>query len=325
MTSTVTAIEDRYPTRVLGGPKLLERLDPTVWTGASTPGPIDPATLASYDSRGFLTVDGLLGPAEVRTYQQELARLARDPEIRADERTIVELDSQEIRSIFEVHRISPLIAELARDPQLRGRAEQILGSRVYVHQSRVNFMPAFEGKGFYWHSDFETWHAEDGMPAPRALSFSIALTDNYPFNGGLMLIPGSHRKFVSCVGVTPEDNYKSSLRSQVIGTPDREMITKLGAELGIEQFTGLAGSAVIFDCNTMHGSGNNITPFARSNIFLVFNSVDNALGEPFAVSAPRPEFIASRTLRNGSPSANCDVFAGVCHERGEEFDVGRAS
>lgn len=29
-------------------------------------------------------------------------------------------------------------------------------------------------------SDFETWHAEDGMPVPRAVSLSIALTDNYP-------------------------------------------------------------------------------------------------------------------------------------------------
>jgi ectoine hydroxylase len=44
----------------------------------------------------------------------------------------------------------------------------------------------------------------------------------------------------------------------------------------------------------MHGSGSNITPFARSNIFLVFNSVENALVEPFAASRPRPDFVASR-------------------------------
>lgn len=294
MTRTVTRLEDRYPTRVTGEPKLLPRPDPTVWSGVSAPGPIDPAALASYDSRGFLTVDGMLSPAEAALYRQELARLASDPGLSSDDRTIVEPDSGEIRSIFEAHRISPLIAELARDPRLRDRAEQVLGSKVYVHQSRVNFMPAFEGTGFYWHSDFETWHSEDGMPAARALSFSIALTHNHPFNGGLMLMPGSHRRFASCAGATPENNYKSSLRSQVIGTPDRSTLAALAEEFGIEQFTGPAGSAVMFDCNTMHGSGNNITPFARSNIFLVFNSVDNALGEPFAAPAPRPEFIASR-------------------------------
>ena len=87
-------------------------------------------------------------------------------------------------------------------------AEQLLGSRVYVHQSRINYKSGFDGKEFYWHSDFETWHAEDGLPRMRAVSASIALSDNTPLNGPLMLIPGSHRHFVACIGETPDDHYK---------------------------------------------------------------------------------------------------------------------
>jgi ectoine hydroxylase len=60
--------------------------------------------------------------------------------------------------------------------------------------------------------------------------------------------------------------------------------------------TGEPGSAVLFDCNAMHGSSNNITPYPRTNLFVVYNSVENALMEPFAAPAPRPEFIASRTF-----------------------------
>ena len=67
-------------------------------------------------------------------------------------------------------------------------------------------------------------------------------------------------------------------------------------QFGIDQFTGPAGSALWFDSNIMHGSGNNITPFPRSNVFLVFNSVENALVEPYAAPAPRPEHIASRNF-----------------------------
>jgi ectoine hydroxylase len=59
---------------------------------------------------------------------------------------------------------------------------------------------------------------------------------------------------------------------------------------------GPAGSATFFDCNMMHGSNGNITPSPRVNLFLVYNSVDNALVEPFAAPAPRPTFIASRTF-----------------------------
>ncbi|MCE7009164.1 ectoine hydroxylase [Kibdelosporangium philippinense] len=292
MTVTSTRAVDRYPTRVIGEPGLIDRTDPTVWT--DQPGPVDTATLASHDAKGYSIADGVLSKREVETYWQELVRLTGDPGLRADERVVIEKESQEIRSIFEVHRISQLIAELITDPRILDRACQLLGSEVYVHQSRVNFMPGFKGKGFYWHSDFETWHAEDGMPAPRAVSMSLALTDNYPFNGGLMVMPGSHRTFVPCTGQTPANHYRQSLKEQEIGVPSRENITALAAKHGIDQFTGEAGCALWFDANIMHGSGNNITPFPRSNIFVVFNSVENTLQEPYAAPQPRPTFIASR-------------------------------
>lgn len=293
MTLTESRIRDAYPTRVAGEAKLLDRTDPTVW-GSEQDGPFDGAGLAAHDAKGYTIIEGLLSPAEVQGYWQELVRLSSDEKLKADERVVTEKKSGEVRSIFEVHRISELISELARDPRVLDRARQILGSEVYIHQSRVNYMPGFKGSGFYWHSDFETWHAEDGMPRPRAVSCSIALTDNYPFNGGLMVMPGSQRTFVQCVGETPDDHYKASLKEQEIGVPSENDVTKLAAEHGIDQFTGPAGSALFFDSNIMHGSGNNITPYPRSNIFLVFNSVENALVEPFAADRPRPTFIGSR-------------------------------
>ncbi|HEY4018610.1 MAG TPA: ectoine hydroxylase [Pseudonocardiaceae bacterium] len=289
MTMTRT---DNYPTRTAQRTEPIERVDPTVWS--RDPGPMDSAELAAHDADGYTIIQDLLSPAEVQTLWQELGRLSSNPTLAADERTIIEKQSQQVRSIFEVHLISDLIAELVRDPRILDRARQVLGSEVYVHQSRVNYMPGFAGKGFYWHSDFETWHAEDGMPSPRAVSISLALTDNYAFNGGLMVMPGSHRTFVPCVGETPADHYKESLKEQEIGVPSQDDLTALAMGRGIGQFTGPAGSALLFDSNVMHGSGNNITPYPRSNIFVVFNSVENTLIEPFAAAAPRPTFIASR-------------------------------
>jgi ectoine hydroxylase len=193
-----------------------------------------------------------------------------------------------------VHKISEVFAEIVRDPRVVERARQILGSDVYVHQSRVNFKPGFGGGDFYWHSDFETWHAEDGMPRMRAVSMSISLTDNYSFNGPLMIMPGSHKRYVSCVGETPEDNYKSSLVMQGAGTPDNDTLTRMADRHGIDVLAGNAGGATMFDCNCMHGSNGNITPYPRSNVFIVFNSVENTCVEPFAASAPRPTFIGAR-------------------------------
>jgi ectoine hydroxylase len=291
MTADVRA--DAYPTR--GAAEMMTpRQDPVIWSRPGAPGPVAAKDLQGFERDGFLTVDQLITPDEVAVYHAELDRLIADPAVRADERSIVEPKSQKVRSVFEVHRISEVYARLVSDERVVGRARQILGSDVYVHQSRINVKPGFGASGFYWHSDFETWHAEDGMPNIRAVSVSIALTENHDTNGGLMIMPGSHKAFLGCAGETPKDNYKKSLKMQDAGTPSDEALTKLADRHDIKLFTGKAGSATWFDCNCMHGSGDNITPYPRSNVFIVFNSVENAAEEPFAAPARRPEFIGAR-------------------------------
>ncbi|MGW4227279.1 ectoine hydroxylase [Streptomyces bauhiniae] len=293
MTTLTTTPTDLYPSRGTTEVRV-PRKDPVVWGSPDTPGPIQAAELEGFERDGFLTVDQIITPAEVQVYRRELDRLVGDPAIRADERSIVEPQSGEIRSVFEVHRLSELFANLVHDERVVGRARQILGSDVYVHQSRINVKPGFGASGFYWHSDFETWHAEDGLPHMRTVSVSIALTENYDTNGGLMIMPGSHKTYLGCAGATPKDNYKKSLQMQDAGTPSDEALTELASEHGIRLFTGAAGSATWFDCNCMHGSGDNITPFPRSNVFIVFNSVENTAVEPFAAPVRRPEFIGAR-------------------------------
>ncbi|WP_026820348.1 ectoine hydroxylase [Arthrobacter castelli] len=298
MSESVESRIDIYPTRVNAEPKVLDRDDPTVW-GSADSGPFSADELAGYSRKGYLAIEDLVTQEEVGSFHAELARLSEDPTVRADERTVIEATSQQVRSIFEVHKISAVFDKIANDPRVVGRARQILGSEVYIHQSRVNFKPGFEGKEFSWHSDFETWHAEDGMPRMRAVSISISMTDNYSFNGPLMIMAGSHTKYISCVGETPQENYKSSLVMQGAGTPDKHTLTRFADTYGIDVLVGKAGGAVMFDSNCMHASNSNVTPYARSNIFIVFNSVDNTLQEPFGAASPRPEFIASH---DGTPA-----------------------
>ncbi|MET8688847.1 ectoine hydroxylase [Streptomyces sp. NPDC004732] len=293
MTTAPERTSDLYPTR--GAEEvLIERKDPVVWSEPGAAGPIAAGDLAGFERDGFLAIDQLISPDEVGVYHGELERLINDPAMRENDRSIVEPRSQEIRTIFEVHRISELFAKLAADPRVVGRARQILGSDVYVHQSRINVKPGFGATGFYWHSDFETWHAEDGLPNMRTVSVSIALTKNYDTNGGLMIMPGSHKTFLGCAGATPEDNYKRSLQMQDAGIPSNGTLTHLAADYGIRLFTGEAGSATWFDCNAMHGSGDNITPYPRSNVFIVFNSVENTAVEPFSAPVRRPDYIGAR-------------------------------
>ncbi|MBD3895511.1 ectoine hydroxylase [Halomonas sp. ML-15] len=293
---------DPYPTRLsrpLDMPWLKRR--EAVVKGAAEDGPLSQDQLDTFERQGFLFEPDFLTGAELDAMRNELKVLMARQEYAGRDFSITEPDGSEIRSLFAVHFLSERFRQLAQDSRLMGRAEQILGGEAYVHQSRINYKPGFQGKGFNWHSDFETWHAEDGMPAMHALSASIVLTDNHHFNGPLMLIPGSHKVFVPCLGETPDDHHKQSLKVQELGVPSREALSKLIAQHGIEAPTGAAGGLLLFDCNTLHGSNANMSPDPRSNVFFVYNRRDNRCTSPYAAKRPRPSFLAHQPDETWSP------------------------
>ncbi|MGB3492691.1 MAG: ectoine hydroxylase [Elainellaceae cyanobacterium] len=287
---------DVYASRQSPTADIRERHDPVVHSSEPPTQGLTAEQAQFYDQNGYLFIERLFSEAEVQRFREELDRMAASDEIRAMEEAITEPNSGAVRSIFRAHELSPLFARLCRDPRILHIAEYLLGDRTYIHQSRINFKPGFFGKEFYWHSDFETWHMEDGMPRMRALSVSISLTDNTEFNGPLIVIPESHRRYVVCIGETPEDHYKESLKRQEYGVPDPDSLTQLVDAGGMTSVKGAAGSVVFFDCNMMHGSNSNISPYPRSNVFYVYNSVENALVDPFCGLKPRPEFIAARRV-----------------------------
>jgi ectoine hydroxylase len=284
---------DLYPSRIFEAPRILPRLDPVVY-GNVPDGPLRSDQLARYEKNGYLHLDSLLSGDELAVCLNELDDLRLNKGLKRSPESILEPQSGDLRSVFAVHKSNPILAHLCTHPKVVAIAQQLLGDSVYIHQSRINYKPGFRGKEFYWHSDFETWHVEDGVPRMRMLSCSISLTPNTPSNGPLLIIPGSHRDYVSCVGVTPENHYQQSLQRQDVGVPDDATLTQLVDRYGIDTMLGEAGSATFFDCNVMHGSNSNITPQARSNVFVVYNSVSNRPQAPYCGLAPRPSFIAER-------------------------------
>lgn len=293
-TDTPTHTGDPYPSRMGRPPELLPRVDPVVH-GPATDGPLDMGQVAAFEQNGYLTVPGVFSADEVRGLDQLLSDLVNGGDIDSDQ-VIREPDSAVIRSVFAFHEGDGGLADVPSDRRLAGVARQLLGSDVYIHQSRVNRKPGFRGKDFQWHSDFETWHTEDGMPRMRCLSAVVALTDNEPWNGSLLVMPGSHKWFVTCPEPTPPANHEHSLKVQEVGVPDEDSLTTLFDRHGIDQCTGKAGSVLFFDCNLMHGSSTNISPLPRRNLFMVFNSVENTIGDPYSAPQRRPEHIASRTF-----------------------------
>lgn len=290
--------QDLYPSRLKQRPEWLERRDPVVHGRPGEEPPVGRELIEHFVRDGFVVLEDVFSAGEVKALVREAEALRQRggliPESRISERGMEGVDA--VRSVFAPHRQSDVFERLAADERLAGLARFILGDDVYIHQSRINYKPAFRGKDFYWHSDFETWHTEDGMPRMRALSMSVMLTDNHPHSGPTMFMPGSHMNYVTCVGETPDNHYRESLRKQEYGVPDGDSLSRLAGQGGIVGPAPKAGSVVIFDCNTMHGSNSNITPYERINAFFVYNAWSNRLIDPFGQTEPRPEFVAHRQV-----------------------------
>ena len=280
------AITDLYPSRPSLVASILPRKDPVVYGGAVRSDGLLPETLEKYREEGFLCFDNFLGATELAELNEDLERL-RAVAAPGDPVVLREPASDSVRAIYDVHKRSARIDALVRDEALLGPVRQILGGPVYVHQSRVCYAAGPGAAAFYWHSDFETWHVEDGMPRMRAVNVQISLSDAMFENGPLMLIPGSHLHYIPRV---PEDKVEMSL-----GGPESASLVGLIERNGIFTATHSAGSMVLFDCNMLHGSNGNITPQPRVTLNIVYNSIDNRpSAAPFGGDRPRPSFLAAR-------------------------------
>lgn len=292
----MNSANDLYPSRCPRIGEMFPRQDPVIHSRNQDRwrGPLDEFSLSRYERDGYLWFDGFFARERIQPFFDELREMADDRELMASDRVIKDPESGEIRSVFAMHELSERLDKLTRDPRILGMVKQLLGSDAYIHQSRINDKYGFNGNGFNWHSDFETWHCEDGMPRMRAVSASLMLTDNNEFNGPLMLIPGSHQYFIPCEGTTPEDNWRDSLKSQRLGVPDRKTLANLADQGGIVAPKGPPGSLLLFECNTLHASNKNLSPWPRANLFFVYNSVENTMEQPYCGTRPRPEFLCAR-------------------------------
>lgn len=284
----MTVIEDLYPSRIDDQERILNRKDPVVY-GDVNDGPLTKEQLDFYDTNGFLIMPGLMAD-KVDALLNEIPILKN--KAKGQEELILEPESEVVRSVFSPEKYSDVYTKAARDPQLLGISQQLLGSQTYIHHSRINVKSAFDGKSFPWHSDFETWHVEDGIPNMRILTGWVFLTENNEFNGSLFVIPKSHKKYIACAGKTPEENFKNSLRKQVYGVPSQDTMQKLSDEGGMVGAYGPPGTVVFHEGNLMHGSANNMSAYPRTNLFFVYNSIENTPVDPYGAEKPRPEFLA---------------------------------
>jgi len=201
-------------------------------------------------------------------------------------------------NVLDVQRASRLFAEVAQDPGLVRIVKDLLWSDVYIHQVRLTQKAPLVGREHYWHSDFEVWHAVDGMPRMRAVSCMLLLEEHRLHSGPLLVMPASHHQFVCRAEPARAPGKASVFIEPYAVAPDPEVLAHWARRYGITSVTGQPGDLCILDCNIMQGSTTNLTPFGQRDLVVCYNSVENTLE-----GAPRTPSGRPPSLANPDPCA----------------------
>jgi ectoine hydroxylase len=254
---------------------------------------IEKQDLEFYQQNGYLLVDNFFSPENVALMTDQLSALSE-----GDSPRIVKETNGEIRSLYGLHEVSDVYNELCSLQRIIDPVKKILGTDVYIHQTKINIKKAFKGDWWEWHQDFPYWHIYDGMPAPSVVSVMVFLDDVTEFNGPLYIIPGSHQigivdfqEKATAESQEEEKYYLSSLSANLEYTVEQKIISRWYDKKGIVSATGKAGSVLFFHANVFHASNCNLSPLDRRVFIITYNSTENLLKEGQKI---RPSFLSNR-------------------------------
>jgi len=254
-----------------------------------------PAELAAeFDAVGAVLVPDVLPPDLIRRTAVEVSSLLAED----GPHVFKERDDRTVRAVYGLHQRGGVWREIAQLPALAEIVSAIFGEEFYLFQWKLNPKSPMTGDRWEWHRDYVYWKTADGMPAPRAVTAAVFLSDVTPEAGPTRVIRGSHRLPSSRVEqaqlrheerVDGDDDWTDFVADGLPYTvPDGEAM-ELCNERGVVDGIGPAGTVLLFHSNAIHGSLVNTSAAPRIVGFLTFNPLTNA---PLS-AGPRPAFFVN--------------------------------
>jgi phytanoyl-CoA hydroxylase len=168
-----------------------------------------------------------------------------------------------IRRLRDAYQRHACFQQWAANPDLIGRLQQLLDEDVCLtlahHNCIMTKHPQF-GTATGWHRDIRYW----SFKHPDLISVWLALGEETEANGGLKVIPGSHRMTIA----------KSQLDELDFLKPDvseNQPLFALGKPLSLQQ-----GDVVFFHSGLFHAAGRNTYDTLKCSVVFAYHGASNA-------------------------------------------------
>ena len=209
----------------------------------------------AYRRDGYLVPRWRLPAADLAKLQWLMGRLAADNPSLLDKPVIgPHLPGSGVQGL----RVESGWIDIATHPRILDMVEQIDGPDLVLWGSSVFYKRAVAGPETAWHRDAQAWPMIKPL---AATSVWIAATESNRSNGGMRVIPGSHR--AREVGEHGFAHPTNSIVARSLEPNQFDGTTAVDIELE-------PGQMLIFDVYTIHGGGPNPGSAPRAGYALRF-------------------------------------------------------
>ena len=186
-----------------------------------------------------------------------------------------------IRRLKQAHGRHLVFTEWISKPELVGRLKQLFGPNIVMplahHNCIMTKQPVYSSDTG-WHQDIRYWAFE----RPELVSVWLSLGREYPENGCLKLIPGTHRmqfdesRLDDALFLRPE-------------LPENQELIQRRVYAKLEP-----GDVLFFHCRTFHSASRNRTDQPKCSAVFTFRAAENP-PIPGTRSASMPELLLPNT------------------------------
>jgi len=167
------------------------------------------------------------------------------------------------RRLLHAYTRNKVFRNWATGEAVTSRVRQLMGSeQIAVSQNHHNCVmtkhPGYSSATL-WHQDIRYWLFD----RPELISVWLALGDENPDNGGMLLIPGTHRDRLDRGRFDGAQFLRQDLEE------NQTLIdSAVSAELS-------RGDVLFFHCRTLHAAGRNNTDKIKTSVVFTYHALDN--------------------------------------------------